>query len=877
MKTLFALLMVAAPAFAQDLVADGQVRTVSHEVAVEIHDRIAATTVTQVFENHDRRVREGFYTFAVPPGASIVEFQMWIDGRVMKGQMLERQKAESIYRTIVTRKKDPGILDQVRDRVWRVRVFPIPPQGGQMKFMTRYVEVLPCAAGQVAYTLPFSIPEEKLQKMDQFSLQIDVHAAAPVTTIDAPGLSIVKRSAARFVATGDRTNIAFDKDLVLRYVARPAGQDFALMAHRVAGNDGTFLLSVTPDLAAAASERLSNEVIYLLDASTSMDDKLFRRLAASIAEGLQELGPRDRFNIVAFNAEVTRFQKTSVERTSANVAAAIRFLEQLKPEGRTDLRKALLDVAAQKATQPRAVFLVSDGSASAGCLDGREIVRDALQAFDGDTVVYGVQVGDSSERTLETLARRTGGVCLPADDHGLEKTLRAAQKRVSRPVLTNVRFDFGEADVRDLHAPRLIFADEPVLVAGRYHAPGTHDVTMTGRVGGREIRITRALEFPERHEGWASAAFVWAGRQIESLLDSAFMTTDNEAIKSTVVALSIEHRIMTPYTAFLVLENDEMYAQYGLKQTIVEERPLFAPPKPGKGPKPGAGRLGLPEPPVKVLDVLAPTADATLLDSLRWLATNVKQYTPYKEGELALSATGVSALALRALELSDAYGLSEEDRKSFESAVHQMLDLLRKAQDRHGRIGETLQDHVFASEALVRLLRWHPEMEDTREMLQKAVTWLSDYPNLQEKRTLAALAAPVLAQARALRIEVDAATLKQLERSIEGAPDILYLRALMALSPFRAKEERVAAVARRVAEKGPVDPIAACLGTEALYAWRGESSAEWRAWQRKIGEFKKLADGASWVPRGQKEEARSASTALRTLALEESNVEVQRH
>jgi hypothetical protein len=123
------------------------------------------------------------------------------------------------------------------------------------------------------------------------------------------------------------------------------------------------------------------------------------RLLRGAYEGLRELGPRDRFNILAFSSEVVRFQKTSVEHSPANALAAARFLDKLRPQGRTDLRKALLEVASQKATLPRLVFLISDGSASAGCLDGREIVADAIQALDADTVVYGVQVGTSTERT----------------------------------------------------------------------------------------------------------------------------------------------------------------------------------------------------------------------------------------------------------------------------------------------------------------------------------------------------------------------------------------------------------------------------------------------------------------------------------------------
>lgn len=877
MKTFLALVLLASPALAQDLITEGLVRTVAHDVQVEIHDRIAATSVTQVFENLDGREREGTYIFSVPPGASIVEFQMWIGDRIMKGEMLDRKKAEEVYRSIVDRKKDPGIVDHVRDNVWRVRVYPIMPSG-QMKFLTRYVEVLPCLAGQVSYTLPFSLPEDKVRKMDQFSIQVDIHAAAPVTTIDPAGMSVVKKNATRFIAKGDRSNVAFQKDIVVKYESRSEGHDVTLMAHRSGGNDGYFLMSVSPDLTKAAADRVAREVVYVLDASSSIDEKLFKRLCVSIADGLRELGPKDRFNILAFNSDVVRFQDSAVEPSAATFKAAAAFLQKLKPQGRTDLRKALQAAAAGKGALPRVVFVVSDGSASAGCLDPGAIVKEAGEAFNSDTVLYAVQVGLTTERTLEALARRTGGECVAADETGVEQMFRAVQKRFARPIFTSAKIDFGGADVYDVTAPRFQYADEPILVSGRYRAPGAHPVEVTGRIGEREVRFSRTLEFPEKHDGWASASYVWAGRRIAELLDEEFLTGESDAIRATVATLSREHRIMTPYTAFLVLETEEMYGQFGLERTAAAERKMFAEPRRKPRLREGNGVSGLPDlSVVKVVDPLAASAESSLLESLRWLAANMGKLTPFKEGGVTLTQTGVTALALQALVLSNAYDLNPQDRTRFEEAAKSAMEFLRKSQSREGRIGETIFDHVFAAEALGRLLLWHPQKLGAREMLQKAVCWLSDQPELLEKRGTAALAAPAIMVAKDLRLEVDLATIKFLERSVDGATDPIFVRAQMALDPYLARNDRVCAAARRIAEKGPADMVSAYLGSSALFAWRGENSIEWRAWQQKMDLFRRTTGGGvAWIPRNQKEEARAACTAFRALALEESYAEIQK-
>src|SRR5262249_42574232 len=150
-----------------------------------------------------------------------------------------------------------------------------------------------------------------------------------------------------------------------------------------------------------------------------------------------------------------------------------------------DLGKALMDVASQKPSAARLLFVVSDGSPSAGCLDPAQVVKDAAEAFQEDTVVYGVQVGPTAQRVMESLARRSGGECVSGDEKAVEQAFQAAQKRFSRPVLTTARFDFSGAEAYDVFAPRLQFADEPMLVVGRYRKPGSHEITLTGRMGDR--------------------------------------------------------------------------------------------------------------------------------------------------------------------------------------------------------------------------------------------------------------------------------------------------------------------------------------------------------------------------------------------------------
>src|SRR5437588_5424011 len=69
----------------------------NHKVAIAIEDQVAVTRVEQTFRNHTDRPLEATYIFPVPQGASVNKFTMWVDGKETKGEIVEAEKARSIY------------------------------------------------------------------------------------------------------------------------------------------------------------------------------------------------------------------------------------------------------------------------------------------------------------------------------------------------------------------------------------------------------------------------------------------------------------------------------------------------------------------------------------------------------------------------------------------------------------------------------------------------------------------------------------------------------------------------------------------------------------------------------------------------------------
>ena len=80
-------------------------------VHVEIDNGDAHVSITQIFLNHTAEIQEGTYRFPLPGGATISDFAVW-DGAVrIPAVVLERRRAEEVYRDARLQAIDPGLLE----------------------------------------------------------------------------------------------------------------------------------------------------------------------------------------------------------------------------------------------------------------------------------------------------------------------------------------------------------------------------------------------------------------------------------------------------------------------------------------------------------------------------------------------------------------------------------------------------------------------------------------------------------------------------------------------------------------------------------------------------------------------------------------------
>jgi Ca-activated chloride channel family protein len=197
----------------------------------------------------------------------------------------------------------------------------------------------------------------------------------------------------------------------------------------------------------------------------------------------------------------------------------------------------------------RQVVFLTDGSV------GNEeqlfgIIRERL----GDTRLFTVGIGSAPNSHFMTRAAEFGHGTFTyvGDVHEVEKKMGQLFARLESPVLTDVEMTWAGGAAVETWPSRVpdVYLGEPVVVSARLTGRAKQ-VSIAGRRGGEAW--TSALAFSGGRQG-GEAAVLWARRKVEALLDSVHEGADAEEVRRGVVALGLEHHLVTKHTSLVAVD-----------------------------------------------------------------------------------------------------------------------------------------------------------------------------------------------------------------------------------------------------------------------------------------------------------------------------------
>ena len=535
-----------------------------HHVKVEIVNRVARTSVDQVFVNHFGQDIEGTYIFPVPEGASVSEFAMYIGNERVQGEILDSREARRVYEDIVRRMRDPGLLEYMGRNLFRARVFPIPAKG-QKRVQISYTEVLKSDGGLVKYLYPLNTERFSRDPLDDVSISVRVESEVPIVNVYSPShkVSVRKDGPGRALVGYEEKRVRPDKDFLVYYSL--SKDDVGLSFMNWAGPDGGyFMLLASPRYAAAGEKAVNKSIVLVLDSSGSMSGAKIRQAKEAARFILNHLGRRDEFTVVDFDDGVTPFSDALVPATDDNIGRALKFVDAIEDSGGTNINDALLAALSRMrgGERPSYVLFLTDGLPTVGTTETADILRHAQQANSSRSRVFVFGVGnDVNTELLDRISSDHRGTSVYiGEDENLEVAVSSFYEKISSPLLADLAVTFKGIETSHVY-PRVLpdlFKGSQLVLVGKYMGRGPVSIILTGKSGREEKRFVLDSCALVRGDQFNFLPRLWATRRIGYLLEEIRFQGSNQELVEEIRRLGLKYGIVTPYTSFLVTEREAM-------------------------------------------------------------------------------------------------------------------------------------------------------------------------------------------------------------------------------------------------------------------------------------------------------------------------------
>ncbi len=490
-------------------------------------DMFTATTFIELeFYNPNKETIEGLFRFELNPGQVITAFQLDLSGKYRDGSIEEKWKATNAYNTIVGKRIDPALLTMDWPGHYSLRIFPVPA-GGSRKVTMTIQQLLKEEKGFFVYKLPLNVGDTT--KLFILNILANTGDSKPVARAGLITHQLFAEKAGHYELKRVQENIVLNQPVSFAipviasvyYCTRQAGEQIHFALCYKPGVEKFFSihpkrLVVFWDASASGEKRNTNREISFLRQFIS-----YHRVA--------------QLTIIPFNH---RQLDTAVFYTGNNFDSRwAQYLERINYDGATQLGH--IDMANRDAD----MFLIfTDGNNSFG---KKYPVR-------GNAPVYCIKsTADANTATLQSITGSSGGKVIDISGTGFSTGITGGT--IAENWLLNITSASGKLIYNQM-LPLAI--GNTVFISGTLQ-PGT-DTLFFHYGNNNKITAVEKLVVNSEVECAGSA------------LDRIPMLSEFEKQIRTwnwneILDFGIKEKIVTPNTAYIVLERVEDYIKYNIE------------------------------------------------------------------------------------------------------------------------------------------------------------------------------------------------------------------------------------------------------------------------------------------------------------------------
>ncbi|MCM3874426.1 MAG: VWA domain-containing protein [Pyrinomonadaceae bacterium] len=502
---------------------------------VRILQQVATTTMDVGLTNPTDRVQEAEMLVPVPDGAVVRAFTFAGSAKEPTAKLLPKGEAKMIYRSIVSKLKDPALLEFAGYNLVRSSVFPVPAHGTQRVRLV-YEHILAADGNRVDYVLPRSESFEATET--PWKISVRVNSRSPISAVYSPSHLIgIERPAPQQAVV----KVAGDKKIEpgafrLSYLVEGNGLTASLLAYpdaRVGGGYFLLLAGVPASFRGAQENTIKREITLVIDRSGSMAGEKIEQARAAALQVVEGLNMGEAFNIIDYSDSIARFSERPVIKTDATIRQARAYIKRLRSDGGTNIHDALVEALLQSPTPhtlPLVLFL-TDGLPTVG--ERRETaIRSAVLANNKhNRRIFSFGVGfDVNAPLLTSIAnstRATSSFVFPNEN--VEAKVSQVFARLAGPVLAEPQLAMVDSSgsvttraVRELLPAQLndVFEGDQIVLLGQYQG----DDPLHFRINGNYLGAPKTFDFKfDLKKATTRNAFVprlWASRKIARLIET---------------------------------------------------------------------------------------------------------------------------------------------------------------------------------------------------------------------------------------------------------------------------------------------------------------------------------------------------------------------
>jgi tetratricopeptide (TPR) repeat protein len=522
------------------------------EARVALDGFLAFTKLEMVFYNPENRRREGRFQIVLPHNAAISRFAMKIGHHIQEGEVVEKQRARRVYEDFLHRRQDPALLEMDSGNRFNARIFPIERNSEKLLILS-YSQRLDDLEGQ--YVLPL----QGLPQLKQFAIKVFYDSDHFNTTQLGELTGTVSK---REVLTVEKQNYQPTVDFRM-----PSQQPlFDQGVEGIAMQSGQLIAAkIIPFTEATGdvSTQTIDNLVVLIDTSASQAPYL-----ADSLKRLETLLSQLNVGILRLYTFDQHLKAIGQADTLETQIALIRQLKSYNALGASRLDAAITTLKALELKQAR-LLLISDavitaGETSASTLAGQLNTIDWLTRIDILIPSY------HSDKNMACYLAKAGK--LPGTIASLTLSDADLIRKLKSPVYADIPIKIAGSSWHWPENVEALQTNEPLMVFGELSStsipPKGRGREATGntiriQVGDKEFALTSKPAEP------ILLKREWVRARIDKLLAMEDTTPDKDmknAFHHEIIKLSVKERVLSPYTALLVLETENDYRRYNIER-----------------------------------------------------------------------------------------------------------------------------------------------------------------------------------------------------------------------------------------------------------------------------------------------------------------------